>query len=168
MIHPSEDKEEVAIPQILVMKDPTFTAPTTQPISTTVEEEKDIAVPAEELDKYFFSSLINSASSPIFKHLEAVHEQLNRTFPTNLVAFTQLQKSLLRVPKSINASVALEVKEAYQQLAVKLEMLAFNYKVYKEHRSFRLKSLNRLSKLRSQKDNLREQFHTVDLNQKMK
>ena len=55
----------------------------------------------------------------------------------------------MRVVKSTDASVAPEVKEAYQQLAVKLETLAFNYKVYEERRSASLKGLNRLSNLQA-------------------
>ena len=97
-----------------------------------------------------------------------MHEHLTRTFPIEPAASAQLQKSLMRIAKSVDASVAPEVKEACQHLAVKLETLAFNYKVYEECMSSNLKSLNRLSELRSQKDNLRDQFHTVDLNQKTK
>ena len=61
--------------------------------------------------------------------MEVVHEHLSGTFPMNLVVFAQLQKSLLRIAKSADPSVATEVKEACQNLAVKLETLAFNYKV---------------------------------------
>ena len=45
--------------------------------------------------------------------------------------------------------MAPEVKEASQHLAVKLEMLAFNYKEYEERKFFGLKSLNWLSELQS-------------------
>ena len=37
-------------------------------------------MPTEELDRYFLSSSIDSASSPISKHLEAVHKPLSGTF----------------------------------------------------------------------------------------
>ena len=43
--------------------------------------------------------------------------------------------------------MALEVKEACQQLAVKLKTLVFNYKVYEERMSSSLKSLNQLHDL---------------------
>ena len=56
MILPSEDEEEVAVPRVPIIEDPTPTAPATQLISTAVEEEEeeDIAVPAEELDRCLF------------------------------------------------------------------------------------------------------------------
>ena len=76
----------MAIPHIPIMKDPMSVAPATQLISTVVEEEEDIAMPTKELDKYFFFSSVDSTSSPISKHLEAVHEYLNGTFPTKPVA----------------------------------------------------------------------------------
>ena len=46
------------------------------------------------------------------------------------------------VAKSIGASIAPKDKEAYQQLAIKLETLAFNYKVYEERRFSGLMCLN--------------------------
>ena len=78
-----------------------------------------------------------------------MHEHYSRTFPTDLAMSAQLQKSLLRVAKSVDSSVAPEVKEACQHLAVNLEMLAFNYRVYEECKSSGLKSLNRLSELQA-------------------
>ena len=78
-----------------------------------------------------------------------VHEHLSGTFPTDPAAFAQLQKSLLKVAKLAYASIATEVKEVYQQLAMKLETLAFNQKVYEKHRLSSLRDLNRLLKLRA-------------------
>ena len=75
----------------LILEDPTSAAPATQLIPTIVEEEEeDIAMPTEEHDRYFLSSLTSSTSSPISKHLEVVHEHLSGTFPTDLVASAQL------------------------------------------------------------------------------
>ena len=108
-----------------------------------------MVVPAKELDRYFFFSSANLVSSPISKHLKAVHEHFSTIFLTNSVASTQLQKSFLKVAKSTDASVAPEVKEACQQLVIKLEILAFNYKVYEECRSSCLNGLNWLSNLRA-------------------
>ena len=69
-------------------KDHILTAPITQPISTAVgeeeeeeEEEEEITVLDEELDKFFLSPLASSASYPISKYLEAVHEHLSGTLP---------------------------------------------------------------------------------------
>ena len=76
MILPSEDKEEEAMPLVPIIKEPTQVAPEAQPISTTVEEEEDLVVPAEELDKYFLSPLASLVSSLISKLLEVVHEHL--------------------------------------------------------------------------------------------
>ena len=137
---------------------------TTQPAHVAVrEEEEEMPVPVKELDRYFLSPSASSASSPISNYLEDVHEHLSRTFPTNPVVSAQLQKSLLRVAKSADSSVASKVKEAYQYLAVKLKTLVFNYKVYEECKSSNLKSLTQLSKLRAQ-----GQFQVVDLSQKNK
>ena len=99
-------------------------------------------MPTEELEKYFFSSLVELTFSPVSKHLEAVHEHLSRTFPTDPTISAQLHKSLLKVAKLIDASIATEVKEVCQQLAVKLETLAFSQKVYVERRSSSLRDLN--------------------------
>ena len=132
------------------------TAPATQPIPTVVgEEDEEIAVLVEELDRYFFSPLAGSASSPIFKHLETKHKHFDGTFPTNPMTSAQLQKSHLRVANSADSLVAFEVKKPWQHLVVKLEMLAFNHKVYEEYRSSDLKSLNRLLELRAQKESLK-------------
>ena len=76
------------------------------------EDKEEIVVPAEELDGYFFSPSTGSASSPITNHLEAMHEYLSRSFPTDLMASVQLQKSLLRVAKLVDSLVAPKVKEA--------------------------------------------------------
>ena len=123
--------------------------PATQPIPTTMGKEKEeIAVPAEELDRYFLFPSVSSTSSTISKHLKTVHKHLNGTFPTYLGMPAQLHKFLLRVTKSVDFLMALEVKEACQHLAMKLEMLAFNYKMYEECRFSNLKNLNGLSKLR--------------------
>ena len=51
---------------------------------------------------------------------------------------------------------------------MKLERLTFNYKVYKEHRSSGLKSLNWLLELWAQKESLTGKFQTVDFGQKTK
>ena len=51
---------------------------------------------------------------------------------------------------------------------MRLEMLAFNYKVYEECRLSGPKGLNRLLELRAQKESLKGQFQTVDLVQKAK
>ena len=96
---------------------------------------------------YFLSSLISLASSLISDHLEAVQEHLSGTFPMDLAVSTQLQKSLLRIAKLADPSVAPKIKEACQHLVVKLETLVFNYKVYEERGSSSLKSLNRITKL---------------------
>lgn len=45
------------------------------------EEEEEMTIVAEEQDRYFLSSLIGLASSPISSHLEVVHEHLCGTFP---------------------------------------------------------------------------------------
>ena len=79
----------------------------------------------EELDRNFFSPLVDLTSSPISKHLVVMHEHRSETFPTDPIAYAQLQKSLLKVAKSAYASIVAKVKEIYQQLAVKLETLAF-------------------------------------------
>lgn len=118
------------------------------------EEEEEITVHVEELDNYFLSSLASSTSCPISKHMDIVHEHLNGTFPTDPVVSTQLQKSLLRIAKLANPSIAPRVKEACQYLAVKLETLVCNYKVYEECRFSILKSLNRLTELQAQKEDL--------------
>ena len=134
----------------------------TQPTSAVMEEdEEDIAMPAEESERYFLSSSAGSTSSLISKHLEAIHKHLNETFLIDPMVSAQLQKSLLRVVKAANASVVPEVKEACQHLAVKLEMQAFIYKVYEERRSSSLKSLNWLVVSKGQ---LRDQFYTMDHN----
>ena len=112
-----------------------------------MEEEEEITVLAEELAIYFFFPSTGSASFPISKHLEAVHEHFSGSFLMNLAVFAQLQKSLLRVAKLIDSLVAPEVKEACQHLAIKLKTLTFNYRVYEECRSSSLKNLNQLLEL---------------------
>ena len=93
--------------------DPSSTAPTTQPDSTAVEEE-DLEVPADELEKYFFLHSTDLASSPIYKHLETMQEHFSGTFPIDPMASAQLQKSLLRIAKSADTSIATKVKEFCQ------------------------------------------------------
>ena len=56
-------------------------------ISIAVEEEDDIAMPTEELDRYFLSPSANSTFFPISKHLEAVHKHHSGTFPMDSVVF---------------------------------------------------------------------------------
>ena len=51
------------------------------------KEEGDIIVPVEELERYFHSLSAGSASSPISKHLEVVHEHLSGTFPIDPIVF---------------------------------------------------------------------------------
>lgn len=65
----------------------------------------------EELEKYFFSSSIESASPPISTHLEVAHAQLSETFLTDLIASAHLQKSQLKISKLADASITTEVKE---------------------------------------------------------
>ena len=78
----------------------------------TVEEEgEDIVVPAEELDRYFLSPSAGSTSSPISKHLETMYKHLDGTFCMDPAASAQLQKSLFRVAKSADSSMALDIKE---------------------------------------------------------
>ena len=85
----------------------------TQPIPTIVrEEEEKIAVPAKELDRYILSSSAGSVSCHISKHLEVVHEHLSGTYLTDFATSAQLQKSLIRVTKSTDSSMAPEVKKA--------------------------------------------------------
>lgn len=67
MVFYPKDEEEKAMPRAPIIEEPTQATPTTQPISTAVEEEEDLAVPAEDLDRYFFSPSTGSASSPISK-----------------------------------------------------------------------------------------------------
>ena len=129
MILLSQDEEEEIKPQtfkpMVNIGDPSLVAPATQPNPITAEEE-DLKVPAEELEKFFSSPLIELASFPISKHLEIVHEHLNETFPTDPATSTQMHKFLLLIAKSANTSLALEVKEVCQQLTVKLKTLAIN------------------------------------------
>ena len=80
MILFSEDEEEAVMLWVPIIEDPTPIAPAAQPISIAIEEEEDIAVPAEELDKFFFSPLVDLDSSSISKHLAAVHEYFSGTF----------------------------------------------------------------------------------------
>lgn len=70
----------------------------------------------------------------------------------------QLQKSLLRIAKLADLSVAPKVKEACQHLVMKLKTLVFNYEVHEERKSSSLKSLNWLTKLQAQKEDLQGQF----------
>ena len=154
---------------VSIIEELTPRTPVTQSTYAAIKaEEEDIVVLAKELERYFIPSSVGSTSSPISKHLEVVHGHLHGTLPTDPIVYTQLKKSFLRVAKSADALVAPKVKEACQHLAMKMEILAFNYKVYKEYRSSVVKNLNQLSKLRSQKDNLKDQFHIMDLKQKVK
>ena len=160
MILASEGKEEdigldVPLPQP-PLQDFASAAIATRPVpSTTIEKEEGITVPIEESDRYFLSSSADLTSSPTFSHLEAMHENFNGTFPIDPAVFIQLQKSLLKIDKLMNLSIAPEVKEVCQCLAVKLETLVFNYKVHEKCRSSSLQSLNQLSDLRVQKESLR-------------
>ena len=54
------------------------------------EEEEEITVPTEELDKYFLSPLASSISSSISKYMDTVHEHLNGTFPADPAVSAQL------------------------------------------------------------------------------
>ena len=140
----------------LILEDSTPTAPTPQPIPTIVEEEEeDVLMLVEELFRYFLFPSVSSAFSPISKYLETMHEHLRGTFPTDPAVSTRLKKSLLRVAKLADCLIAPEVKEACQHLVVKLEKLAFNYRVYEECKSSALKSLNRLLGLRAQKESFK-------------
>ena len=56
-------------------------------ISIAAEEEDDIAVPTEELDRYFLCPSADSAFFPISKHLEVVHKHHSGTFPMNSMVF---------------------------------------------------------------------------------
>ena len=127
------EKEEIRLSALgtqPMLEDSTPVGPTTQPIPTVAKEEgEEIAVPVEKVDRYFLSPLAGSASLSVSKHLEVVHEHLRGTFPTDPAVSAQLQKSFLRVSKLADSLMAPEVEEVYQHLAVKLEMLAFNYKV---------------------------------------
>ena len=60
-----------------------------------MEKEEGIVVPVEELDIYFFFLSADSASSPISKHVEAIHEQLNKTFPTDPMLHPQFLSKLI-------------------------------------------------------------------------
>ena len=83
----------------------------TQPISTaTMEEAKDATVPTEELDRYFLSPLADQ-TSPIPSHLEVVHEHFCSMFPIDPTVSAILQKSLLKVARSADPSLASEFKE---------------------------------------------------------
>ena len=85
MILQSKGVEEEPLPQVPIIKEPTPRIAVAKPISTIVEKEEEyIAMPVERLDRYFLSS------SPISKHLEAVHKHLNRTFLTDPMVSTQL------------------------------------------------------------------------------
>ena len=70
------------------------------------EEEEEMTVPIEELDRYFLFPSGNLASSPISKHLETMHEHLNGTFPMNPAVSAQLQESLPRIAKLIDVLVS--------------------------------------------------------------
>ena len=48
----------------------------------------------------------------------------------------------------MDTTVAAEVKEDFQQLAMKLEMLSFNQMMYETRKSAILRNLNRLAELR--------------------
>lgn len=134
----------------LILEGFVFAAPTTRLTSTAVrKEEEEMIIPTKELDSYFFFPSTSLAYSLISNHLEAVHENLSGTFCTNPAMSTQLQKSLLRIAKLDNTSMAPEVKKACQHLAVKLETLVCNYKVYEERKSSSLRSLDRLTDLRA-------------------
>ena len=97
-----------------------------------MEKEENLVRSIEKLDKYFFSPSAASAPSLIFKHVETMHEHLSRAFPIDPLVLAQLQKSLLRISKLGDASVASEVKDACQQLAVRLGTFAFNYRIHEE------------------------------------
>ena len=96
-----------------------------------VEKEK-VDVPAKELDKYFFSTSTDQAYFPMAKHLQMVHEQLDAAFPTDPATLVHFQKALLKVAKSTNISIVPKVKETCWKLAMRLETLAFNQKMYEE------------------------------------
>ena len=142
MVLQSEDEEKEATPRAPFVEEPARVALAAQLISSTMEEKENPIVFAEELDRYFFSPLADLASSSISKHLETMHEHLNRTFLMDLMVSAQPQKSLLRISKLTDALVASKVKEACQQLVVRLGTLAFNYKILEECRSSGFKSLN--------------------------
>ena len=68
----------------------------------------------------------------------------------------------------MDTTVAAEVKEDFQQLAMKLEMLSFNQMMYETRKSAILRNLNRLAELRVQKDSFKAQFQAINANQKAK
>ena len=76
------------------------------------EEEEEVAVLAEELDNYFLCPSANWKSSPISKHMDIMHKHFNGSFPMDPTVFAQLQKSLLRIAKSVDPSIAPGIKEA--------------------------------------------------------
>ena len=76
IFHSEDEKEETRLqtsePQFTI-KDPTSTALITQPSPAAIGEE-DLEVPTKKLEKYFFSPSIKLVSSPISKHLHAIHK----------------------------------------------------------------------------------------------
>ena len=77
MILQSEGEEEEtrlgSLRTQLILVDSTLATPATQPIPTIVgDEEEEIALPTEELDRNFLSPSASLASSPISRHLETI------------------------------------------------------------------------------------------------
>ena len=66
------------------------------------------------------------------------------------------------MPKSLDIAIAPEIKETYWQLAVKLEVLFFNYRMHKTQKIISLKDLNKLAGALAQKEGFREEFQIVD------